>query len=304
MKDKLTLSSILKSLMPIKILSILLLITAMKSNAQNKILIVDSITKKPISGVYLYQKINQKILLLSISDEDGFLISPAFNMQDTLYLFHVSYRKKITLKSEIHTSNSIELSSFALNLGEVSIVALKSNRVKQIGYFGEKGKKVLSSSSPDWVIGNLINIDTTIKWFKIQKFMCEFDKIDFTKARKSNCKIGVIFHFFEVKNNAPNVNEIIDPIIVNYEDLKEKFTRALEYAPVIKNETGAIFLGIEWQLLPCTDNEKFVKQFYLPIRYDVQDNKVWNYNYKSKKWLESKGSLTTGKAGISIEINY
>lgn len=282
----------------------LLLITPFNLDAQNRTFIVDSSTKKPISDVYLYHKINQKIVLLAISNEDGSILLPSLNLQDTLYVSHISYKKRAILKSGIQNSNSIELSPFEVNLEEISIIALNSNRVKQFGYFRQKGKRVLCSSTPDWIIGNIINIDTSIKLFKIRKLLCEFDKIDFVKARKSNCKIGIIFHIFEVKNNVPTNDEIIDPIIISYEDLKEKYTKVFDYSPVIKNESGSLFIGVEWQLLPCTANNGFIKQFYLPIVYDVQDNKVWNYNYKNKRWFESKGSLSTGKAGISIEINF
>lgn len=174
----------------------LLLITPFNLDAQNRTFIVDSSTKKPISDVYLYHKINQKIVLLAISNEDGSILLPSLNLQDTLYVSHISYKKRAILKSGIQNSNSIELSPFEVNLEEISIIALNSNRVKQFGYFRQKGKRVLCSSTPDWIIGNIINIDTSIKLFKIRKLLCEFDKIIFCESKKIKLQNWYYFPYF------------------------------------------------------------------------------------------------------------
>lgn len=282
----------------------LLVILIQVAHGQSSIQVIDSISKIPLRDVYLVKETQQKIVILSISDEKGIIKVPLdLNKNSSLYLSHISYEKKYLDVGAIKT-NMIGLSAITNKLENVFVEAFKTDKEKTVGYYKEKGRKIFYTPSEFSIFGCLIEIDTSIKKYKLSKLFCEFEKIDLVNKRKSKCKAGIVFYFFKVVDNQPVSEYLIDPIIVEYSELKENFIKEIRHSPIIDNETGAIFVGIELQSVECISKEANFKSFYLPIKSDPLDSKTWSFYNRIGKWKNAKLAGLSGKLGISIQIKY
>lgn len=285
------------------VLLIIFFIT-LKSQGQSTIQIIDTNSKIPIRDVYLVKETHQKIFILSISDEKGIIKVPLdLENEDTLYLSHVSYGKRY-VNIQTLKNNFIELTPINNKLENVFVETLKTDKEKVFGYYKDRGKKLLYAPSEFSIFGCLIEIDTSIKKFKLSKIFCEFEKIDLVNKRKSKCKAGIVFYFFKVVNDQPISEYLIDPIIVKYTELRENFIKEIPYSPVISNSTGTIFIGIELQSLECLSTDSNFKNYYLPLKYDQESSKTWSFYNRTNQWKNAKLAGLPGKLGISIQIKY
>ena len=284
---------------------ILFTLNFLNTGAQGTLTIIDSISKQAVKDVYLCRKSGINIKVLSITNEEGKLeISGNTISKDSLFLSHVSYQTKWLTGLNIHSNSTIEVSPLQYSLKDISVSTFKTTQTQVVGYYNEKGKEFLCAANPGWIIGCVINIDTIIKRYKISKLFCEFEKIDFVISRKSRCRTGIIFHFLKVKNGIPINEDAADPLIFDYGDLRNKFKKNINFSLPVENTDGQIFVGVEWQSLPCLAANETFKRFDLPIKYTPSDIKVWTLDTKSGRWMKSKGALTDGRPGISLEIKY
>jgi len=282
----------------------LVIVTTLVTQGQSSIQVIDSTSKTPLRDVYLVKETQQKIFILSVSDEKGIIKVPLdSNKNDSLYLSHISYKKKY-INIQPLKNNVIELNAINNKLENVFVEALKTDKEKTIGYYKERGKKIFYTPSEYTIFGCVIEIDTSVKKYKLSKLFCEFEKIDLVNKRKSKCKAGIVFYFFKVVNNHPVSEYLIDPIIVEYAELKENFIKEIPYSPIIDNETGAVFIGIELQSLECISKEGNFKSYYLPLKLDLVNSKTWSFYNRIGQWKNAKLAGLSGKVGISIQIKY
>jgi len=282
----------------------LVIVTTLVTQGQSSIQVIDSTSKTPLRDVYLVKETQQKIFILSVSDEKGIIKVPLdSNKNDSLYLSHISYKKKY-INIQTLKNNVIELNAINNKLENVFVEALKTDKEKTIGYYKERGKKIFYTPSEYTIFGCVIEIDTSVKKYKLSKLFCEFEKIDLVNKRKSKCKAGIVFYFFKVVNNHPVSEYLIDPIIVEYAELKENFIKEIPYSPIIDNETGAVFIGIELQSLECISKEGNFKSYYLPLKLDLVNSKTWSFYNRIGQWKNAKLAGLSGKVGISIQIKY
>lgn len=286
---------------PIVFVFFFLLIIIQNLYAQKVIQIIDKNTNQPVSDVYLYYKVKSSIQIISYTDSGGRLIIPAGFKTDTFYLSNINYLTKTITNAMLDTASFVALDPIGTVLDSVMINAFKVTNTKEFGYYRYKGKKYLASSLPGWILGTIIDIDTNIKKYKITKLFVKLHKENLVEQRNSTCKAGLIFYFLYAENNRPTSIQIIDPVIVDYNKLREKFSIEIPFSPVLNNISGSIFIGMEWQNLQCNST---LKQFDLPFISTDTDNKVWVYSFQMDKWMESFGLLRIGKAPISIDIQY
>jgi len=268
---------------------------------QKMIVVFDSISKKPVRDAYLFYKKESKIILLSYSNEKGEMLIPN-DSKDPLSISHVGYATK--LFNILENLKTIELIPRIQELDSVSITSFREKKSKVFGHYKKKGETTLCTSTPGWLVGTTITIDTSIKRFRLKKLFCEFEKSEIVQAKNSKCKIGVIFRFFLFNKSQPIANDIVDPVIVDYDKIKENFKFNLNDFTTILNKYGQIFIGVEWQTLSCSSNTDYIKQFYLKVNYSSEDNQFWYYNLTSNKWHQSKNGLTSGTGAFSVEISY
>lgn len=270
--------------------------------SQKNYLVVDALTRKTISDVYVISANKNTIQIFSYSDGNGIIKIPASIRNDTICFSHISYFKKcISLKKAEDTIFLIRKSEV---LDNVVIENLKTNKSKTIGYYKTKGKQILLAPSQFSTFGTIINIDTAIKKYKLQSFFCEFENLNLLERRKSQCKTGIIFYFLKVVNGTPIFENIIEPIIVDYSNLKERFSLKIPFSPVILNQTGEIFVGVALQNIDCLNTDGKYKSFELPIKPSPERNYNWVYYYKTAQWKNAERIGLPGKIGFSVNINY
>lgn len=285
-------------------LSLLVYLLSYHAKSQHKFVVVDSMTSESIENAFVYLKSKGFITIIAASDPQGAIRTFAAAERDSVTFSHVSYLPKTIEFASLRRSDTVRLVRKYSILEAVTINNFKPTGRKTFGYYHGKGQRVLSTQTPGWLIGTIIDIDTTVKRYKISKLLGEFRKSNSNKGKKESCKVGLVFYFFEVINGKPTANELMDPLIVPFDELKSNLSVALNNSPSISNSSGQIFIGIEWQSLPCLDAAEPLNQYYLRTIWSDSDLKVWNYNKHNGRWSQSRNSLTSGKGCISIQIDF
>lgn len=282
----------------------LIFYNAVKSQSK-EIIFIDSINNSTVQDVYIQTNINNIISIIGFSDKNGII---KLNVKvDTIKLTisHISYYKRefslYNLKP--YGIDTVYLIPRTSVLSNVVIESLITNKTKSFGYYKNGKKQNLYAPSNKSIFGTKIRIDSTIKKYKIRSLYCEFEQLNLIENRKSNCKVGVIFHFLKFCSSGPTLEEVIDPIIVDYQNLKQNFKLDIPNASIIDNSTGAIFIGIELQGIKCIEESVNYKNYYL-INQSNEENLNWLYQYKQKSWKQYDNSLFSGKLGLSLKIAY
>jgi hypothetical protein len=284
----------------------LLLILTCTAKAQYKeILFIDSLNKLPVQDVYVQTNINNKISIIGFSNING--IFKINIKEDTLKLItsHISYYKKEILIKSLKSfgTDTIYLTPKSSNLSNVTVENFKTNKSKLIGFYKNGEKQNLYAPTYQSIFGTILLIDLKIKKYKIQTLYCDFKKLNLVEHRKSDCKVGVIFHFLKVSEFVPTLEDAIEPIVIDYNNLKQNFKLEIPNSGIIDNSTGAIFIGIELQEIKCNEQSFNFKSYYL-VNLASTKNMNWIYNFKQNRWKQYDDSLFSGKLGISIKITY
>jgi hypothetical protein len=289
----------------LKYLLLFLICTNEVKSQTKEIIFIDSINKSAVQDVYIQTNINNKISIIGFSDNNGII---RLNIKyDTfkLTLSHISYYKKeFSLNNlkpyGIDTVYLIPITYVFLN---ILIENPKTHKTKTFGHYKNGKKQNLYAPSNRSIFGTKIKIDSSITKYKIQSLYCDFDKLNLVQNRKSDCEVGVIFHFLKFSSNSPTLEEVIDPIIIDYQNIKQNFKLEIPNSSIIDNSTGAIFIGIELQGIKCTEESVNYKNYYI-VNQASPENLNWTYQQKQNSWKQYDNSLFSGKLGVSLKIAY
>lgn len=289
----------------LKILLFVLILTNGAKSQSYEFILLDSISKSPIQDVYIQKKINGIMSIIGFSDKYGIIKFIPTKDSIKLKLTHISYHTKEFSLNNLKESGIDTVYLIPKNsvLSNVVIENLKINKTKTFGYYKRGKKQNLIAPANQYVFGTKVKIDTTIKKFIIQSLYCDFVNPDLVENRKSECKVGIIFHFRKISTFGPTLEEVIDPIIIDYENIKQNFKLEIPYSGIIDNSSGAIFIGIELQGIKCIEKSTKYRNYDV-INLESSENLNWLYQYKQNSWKQYDNSLFSGKLGISIKIAY
>lgn len=255
-----------------KLIIIVFLFCSKTLFSQQYVIVVDTITKEPLSYTNIKFKNNKGVY----ANKNG-----VFKLEQKidLSISHLGYKHKIIRFNQI--KDTIFLTPINEELNEVLVINREKEILKKIKF--QKGTNFFGSyllSSENEIISSIIP-NQKIRGYYIDKMIVSFEKLKWHKEKDSlKEQLSVIkINIYELMNNKPNkLLFSSNPIKMNAYN-KDKIELKLENESLIFNKEGLGF-GIEY-LGNINSNGDFFKTSRLYLRPTLDKNKSKYYKAKT-----------------------